>query len=351
MRLLKPEINNLVQSAGIPTLTMPSGASMVAHNNQNYFGVHAGPVGQIDTMPLMNSVDLVIAFGPMFSDTQTLGWSIVPSTNKTITITKNSISFQGSKSPVSINARSFLAKLADHLKTISSSRPVPGITNFRAIRPPPLKSDDPINQDSLYLRLNPYLRPNDIILIANATPIIGGRDFILPPNAQVIASGLWFSIGHMLPASLGAALAQKSRPLKQRGRTILFKGDGSFQVTAQEVSTIIRYKLDVTIFIVNNGGYAYERHIHGMEEDYNDIPPWRYVEAPMFFGAKGDGEYPVESYVVRTWGDLERLINNKRFCEGRGLKVVELVVGKYDVPRSSSLYSRQRRRSCDVLVD
>jgi pyruvate decarboxylase len=83
MRLLKPEINNLVQSAGIPTLTMPSGAGMVAHNNQNYFGVHAGPVGQIDTMPLMNSVDLVIAFGPMFSDTQTLGWSIVPSTNKT----------------------------------------------------------------------------------------------------------------------------------------------------------------------------------------------------------------------------------------------------------------------------
>jgi pyruvate decarboxylase len=77
----------------------------------------------------------------------------------------------------------------------------------------------------------------------------------------------------MLPASLGAALAQKSRPLKQRGRTILFEGDGSFQVTAQEVSTIIRYKLDVTIFIVNNGGYAYERHIHGMEEDYNDIPP------------------------------------------------------------------------------
>lgn len=52
----------------------------------------------------------------------------------------------------------------------------------------------------------------------------------------------------------------------------------------------------------------------------------------MFFGAKSNGEYPVESHVVRTWGDLERLINNERFCEGRGLKVVELVVGRYDVP-------------------
>jgi pyruvate decarboxylase len=268
----------------------------------------------------------------MFSDTQTLGWSIVPPTSKTITITKNSISFQGSKSPASINARSFLTKFADSLKTISSSRSLPDIPDFRAIRPPPLKPDDPINQDSLYLRLNPYLQPNDIILLANATPIIGGRDFILPSNAEVIASGLWFSIGHMLPAALGAALAQKSRPPKQRGRTILFEGDGSFQVTAQEVSTIIRYKLNVTIFIVNNGGYAYERHIHGMDEDYNDIPPWRYVEAQRFFGAVADGEYPVESHVVRTWGDLESLINNERFCEGKGLKIVELVVGKYDVP-------------------
>ena len=51
----------------------------------------------------------------------------------------------------------------------------------------------------------------------------------------------------------------------------------------------------------------------------------------MFFGAKGDGKYPVESHVVRAWGDLERLINNERFCEGRALKMVELVVGKYDV--------------------
>ena len=72
-------------------------------------------------------------------------------------------------------------------------------------------------------------------------------------------------------------------------------------------------------------------HIHGMEEDYNDIPPWQYAEASRFFGAKGDGEHPVESHVVRTWGDLERLINSERFCEGRGLKMVELVVGKYDV--------------------
>lgn len=135
----------------------------------------------------------------------------------------------------------------------------------------------------------------------------------------------------MLPAALGVALAQQSRSLN--GRTILFDGDGNFQVSAQELSTIIRYKLNVTIFIINNGGYAYERQIYGMNEDYNDVPSWRYVDAPRFFGAvEGDQEYPVETHVVRTWGDLDKLMESERFCEGKGLKLVDVVVGKYDVP-------------------
>jgi pyruvate decarboxylase len=196
----------------------------------------------------MNLADLVVAFGPMFSDTQTLGWSIVPSTSKTITITKNSISFQGSKSPATINAHSFLIKLAGSLKTISGSRSLPEIPDFRAIRPP-LEADDSINQDSLYLRLNPYLRPNDIILLANATPVIGGRDFILPFNAQVIAAGLWFSIGHMLPAALGAALAQKSRPQKSVAEryyskaTAVFKSLHRKQVPLSGISSMSQFLL------------------------------------------------------------------------------------------------------------
>lgn len=306
---------------------------MVDHAHQNYFGVHGGPVGKIDTMPLMNSADLVIVFGPMFSDTQSLGWSILPSPDKTITITKNLLQFPDSKPPATIDARHFLTKLADKLQATRSTRMLPDFPDFRALTAPPAKLTDPIDQDSLYLHLNPYLCPNDIIILANATPIIGGRDFILPSGAQVIASGMWFSIGHMLPAALGVALAQQSRSLSERGRTILFEGDGSFQVTAQELSTIIQYKLDVTIFIINNGGYAYERQIHGMNEDYNDVPAWRYTEAPWFFGAvEGDESYPIETHVVRTWGDLETVIASERFCEGKGLKLVDVRVGKYDVP-------------------
>ena len=56
---------------------------------------------------------------------------------------------------------------------------------------------------------------------------------------------LWASIGYAVGSAQGAALAAK----EQGGgrRTILFEGDGSFQVTCQELSTMIKEKLNITM--------------------------------------------------------------------------------------------------------
>ena len=108
MPQVKAEINKLVEKSGIPTLTMPSGGGMVEHSLKNYFGVHAGPVGETDKVPLGKSSDLVLAFGPMFSDTQTLGWSVVPDVQKTVTITNQSIRLPSSHD---INTKNFMEKL------------------------------------------------------------------------------------------------------------------------------------------------------------------------------------------------------------------------------------------------
>jgi pyruvate decarboxylase len=51
---------------------------------------------------------------------------------------------------------------------------------------------------------------------------------------------LWGSIGFAFGACVGASLAAKESGNR---RTILFTGEGSFQLTVQEISTIIRHKL------------------------------------------------------------------------------------------------------------
>ena len=78
-----------------------------------------------------------------------------------------------------------------------------------------------------------------------------------PEGASFVGQGSWMSIGYATPAVLGTHLADKSR------RNILLSGDGSFQLTVQEVSTMIRQKLNTVLFVVNNDGYTIEGLIHG----------------------------------------------------------------------------------------
>jgi indolepyruvate decarboxylase len=57
-------------------------------------------------------------------------------------------------------------------------------------------------------------------------------------------------------------------------------GDGSFQVTAQELSTILRHDHKPVIFLINSGGYTIERGYLGKTEPYNDIANWAYADLP-----------------------------------------------------------------------
>lgn len=87
-------------------------------------------------------------------------------------------------------------------------------------------------------------------------------------------------------------------------RNILLIGDGSLQLTVQELSTMIRQDIKPIIFVINNDGYTVERLIHGMEETYNDIRMWDYKALPKVFG--GDN---VVVHDVKTSNDLQNVFD------------------------------------------
>lgn len=137
-------------------------------------------------------------------------------------------------------------------------------------------------------------------------------DAILPPNATTITSVFWSSIGFAVGACLGACLA--AREQAPESRVILIVGDGSLQMTVQEISTCIRYGLKPIIFIVNNRGYSIERAIHGAELDYNDINiDWDYQGLLSFFGAREATGVKGTSVRCETVGELERTLNDPSF--------------------------------------
>ena len=62
-----------------------------------------------------------------------------------------------------------------------------------------------------------------------------------PKGVTALSQVLWGSIGYSVGSCQGAALA--ARETGDR-RTVLFVGDGSFELTAQELSTMIRQGLN-----------------------------------------------------------------------------------------------------------
>src|SRR5215475_3807955 len=91
-----------------------------------------------------------------------------------------------------------------------------------------------LTQAAYWQAIQRYLRPGDVLFVDNGTSyaLFGLK---LPPNCTFVGSVNWGSIGYSVGALLGALTAAPHR------RHLLFVGDGSFQVTAQELSTILRH--------------------------------------------------------------------------------------------------------------
>ena len=138
--------------------------------------------------------------------------------------------------------------------------------------------------------MNHFLKDDHIVVSDTGSCTFESVKLSLPQKADYIGQAFYASMGFGIPAALGAKFAAPPR------RPVVFVGDGAFQMTGQELSTIIRYGQNPVVFLLNNDGYQVERAIY--DNAYNDIIMWDYtLLAEAFGGGKG--------IRVSTEGDLE----------------------------------------------
>ena len=107
-------------------------------------------------------------------------------------------------------------------------------------------SDDKIITHAWFWpRMGQWLRKDDIVVTETGTANFGIWETRFPEGVVALSQVLWGSIGYSVGACQGAALAAKELG---KNRTILFVGDGSFGLTAQEVSTMIRRDLNPIMY-------------------------------------------------------------------------------------------------------
>lgn len=105
-------------------------------------------------------------------------------------------------------------------------------------RKPPLLNNStsgPLTQSFIWQRIGRFLKPNDIVLAESGTAQFGMPDAQFPANTSYITQIFWSSIGYTVGACLGACVAAKEQ--KRAGRVILIVGEGSLQMTVQEIGS------------------------------------------------------------------------------------------------------------------
>lgn len=323
------EINKLIEKTKLPVFVTPMGKGAFDETSEYYGGVYAGTGSLPEVAERVEGSDLVLSIGAIKSDFNTAGFSYHTSQLNTIDLHSDHCTVRYSEYP-GVAMRGVLRKVTERVDVSKLSvTPSPQVENAVAEN----KDDSQvITQAWFWPRIGEFFREGDVVVTETGTSNFGIWESRFPKNVMGVTQVLWGSIGWSVGATQGAALAVKD--LGQDRRTILFVGDGSFQLTCQEVSTMMKHNLRVTIFLIYNEGFTIERYIHGMEADYNDIIRWNYTDIPAVFGAK---EGHAQKFVIKTKDELEKLLKDKDFNEFKGLQFVELWMPKDDAPRALKL--------------
>ena len=116
---------------------------------------------------------------------------------------------------------------------------------------------------------------------------------------------------------------------------MVLTGDGAFQMTAQEISTMVRLRIPAVILLINNDGYLVERVVHE-DGPYNDIQMWNYARLPEVFGGNKDVAVGIR---VTTEGELQRALETAGLTQDR-LVFIELCLPDRDCSEGLSNLGR-----------
>lgn len=188
--------------------------------------------------------------------------------------------------------------------------------------------------------INPYAALDEVFtsLPAGAAVVagvgwagVGTAQVARPRNGQRVYSNSGCgSMGHELPAALGAAIADPSRPV------YCIAGDGGLQLNLQELQTLVHHGLPVRLVVLENGGY------HSIRQTQARFFPDGSVG---FDDGTGIGfpdlvaiaeAYGIPARRVTALADLPGALDELRVAEGPALLAVEVDRNQDFAPKAAS---------------
>lgn len=276
---LRRELQTFLEKNELPFATMVMDKGLLSETHPQFIGMYAGALSDPAVQKTVEGADVVInAGGALFNDANTVAFDFNLDLHKVITI---GIDY------VRINGRIYNPVLMKDVLVALSQLPVRRRAavkpHTRRNQPPALRTapTERITASSLYPSLQNFFKPYDIVMVETGSVAFGLADVALPEGAKFHYQAQWGAIGWATAAAFGTAIADRER------RTVLITGEGSHQLTANELGNFARYNVKPVIFVLNNSGYMIERALETFPNwSYNDLAPWRYQALPAALGCQ-----------------------------------------------------------------
>ena len=295
---LQDELLALAEGSNIPISTTILGKSVIRETHPLFVGLYEGALGREEVTQFVEESDCVILLGTFMTDLNLGIYTANLDPAKCVYATSEKLRIHHHYYHGIV--------LGEFIKALRDRKPSPPQRKIPASLVPKLpafelEQDQPISVTRLIARLNQQLDKNTIVVADIGDSLFAATELIIRERTEFISPAYYTSMGFSVPAALGAQVARPD------ARVVVLVGDGAFQMTFNELSTIVRHGFAPIVIVMDNHGYGTERFLHPGDWEFNEIHPWKYNElVNVFQGGRGfevhtEGEF--DSALTEAWDD------------------------------------------------
>ena len=232
----------LAEALGCAVAVMPNAKGFFPEDHPQYVGIYWGEVSSPQCQAIVDWADLIVAAGAVFNDYTTVGWSAQPARGRLISAEPRKVQLPDAEYH-GVALAEFLSDLAKKVPTNAAT-----LTQYHRLRrttSAPVATADvdptaPLSRVEMWRQIEQDLDSKTTLLVETGDSWLNGMYTRLPGGARFEIEMQYGSIGWSVPASFGYA-----KGLEPDRRLVSVIGDGSFQLTAQEVSNMIRHGQEI----------------------------------------------------------------------------------------------------------
>ena len=296
------ELLELAERTNIPVVTTMMGLSLLPTHHPLNLGM-IGAFGNVAANKALAKSDLLVMIGSRVADRAILSPEEVQRRMTIIHIDVDPAEIgknMRAEIPVVGDVKSILHQILERIQPRSGDE---WLEHFQARRKEELSRPFPVKEGyvfpgSLMRKLGAKLQYNAAVCVDVGQNQIWACKHLTMDGPRFLTSGGLGTMGYSLPAAVGVKVAQPGR------QTVVICGDGSFQMSFNELAAIAHAQLDIKIVLIQNS-------VLGLVRQIQDTPT--YPAGP--FGVALDGS-PDFTAIAAAYGIPSRVIGDESEIDG-----------------------------------